>query len=123
MPSGSERTARRSGAAAKAATRKSVGASRSPGRQQPGRIILVSNRLPITIRVEHGELAIDRSSGGLATGLSGFHDRGQSVWIGWPGESWRLTAGPGPSRRAGKGAPDRQLRSLRCDLHSTALES
>ena len=58
---------------------------------RPGRVILVSNRLPISVHVEHGELVVERSSGGLATGLSGYHDRGRSVWIGWPGESWRLT--------------------------------
>ena len=61
-------------------------------RKPSGRVILVSNRLPISVRVEHGELVVERSSGGLATGLSGYHDRGRSVWIGWPGESWRLTA-------------------------------
>jgi trehalose 6-phosphate synthase/phosphatase len=55
-----------------------------------GRVILVSNRLPISVHVEHGELIVERSSGGLATGLSGYHERGKSVWIGWPGESWRL---------------------------------
>ena len=52
---------------------------------RPGRVILVSNRLPISVHVEHGELIVERSSGGLATGLSGYHDRGRSVWIGWPG--------------------------------------
>jgi trehalose 6-phosphate synthase/phosphatase len=59
--------------------------------KRPGRVILVSNRLPISVHVEHGELVVERSSGGLATGLSGYHDRGKSVWIGWPGESWRLS--------------------------------
>jgi len=65
-----------------------------PGRAaagKGGRVILVSNRLPISVRVEHGELVVGRSSGGLATGLSSYHDRGDSVWIGWPGESWRLS--------------------------------
>jgi trehalose 6-phosphate synthase/phosphatase len=58
--------------------------------KQSGRVILVSNRLPISVHVEHGELVVERSSGGLATGLSRYHERGKSVWIGWPGESWRL---------------------------------
>jgi trehalose 6-phosphate synthase/phosphatase len=65
--------------------------SKRPPAKSSGRVILVSNRLPISVRVEHGELIVGRSSGGLATGLSGYHDRGESVWIGWPGESWRLT--------------------------------
>jgi trehalose 6-phosphate synthase/phosphatase len=60
-------------------------------RGQSGRIILVSNRLPISIRVEHGELVVEHSSGGLATGLRDYHDDGDSVWVGWPGETWRLT--------------------------------
>ena len=58
--------------------------------KRSGRVILVSNRLPISVHVEHGELVVERSSGGLATGLSGYHESGKSVWIGWPGESWRL---------------------------------
>ena len=53
--------------------------------------MLAPTRLPISVRVEHGELVVGRGSGGLATGLSGYHDRGNSVWIGWPGESWRLS--------------------------------
>jgi trehalose 6-phosphate synthase/phosphatase len=64
---------------------------KSRATKSSGRVILVSNRLPISVRVEHGELVVGRSSGGLATGLSGYHDRGESVWIGWPGETWRLT--------------------------------
>ncbi len=60
-----------------------------------GRAILVSNRLPVAVRVERGEVVVERSSGGLATGLSGLHDQGETVWIGWPGESWRL---PPPQR-------------------------
>src|SRR5688572_22170698 len=51
-----------------------------------GRLILVSNRLPVTVRVEHGDFALDRSSGGLAAGLSTAHEEQEGVWIGWPGE-------------------------------------
>ncbi|HEU5051289.1 MAG TPA: bifunctional alpha,alpha-trehalose-phosphate synthase (UDP-forming)/trehalose-phosphatase [Gemmatimonadales bacterium] len=49
------------------------------------RIILVSNRLPVTARVEHGTLHVERSVGGLATGLAGATRKAASVWIGWPG--------------------------------------
>jgi trehalose 6-phosphate synthase/phosphatase len=62
------------------------------GRNGPGRIILVSNRLPVSVRVERGELVVERSAGGLATGLRSFHERGGGVWIGWPGETWRLSS-------------------------------
>ncbi len=33
------------------------------------RLIIVSNRLPVTVRVEHGDPAVHMSVGGLATGL------------------------------------------------------
>jgi trehalose 6-phosphate synthase/phosphatase len=50
------------------------------------RLLLVSNRLPVTVRFEKGEFVLDRSSGGLASGLATAHDEGDSLWIGWPGE-------------------------------------
>jgi trehalose 6-phosphate synthase/phosphatase len=65
--------------------------ARSGNRIPSGRILLVSNRLPVSVRVERGELRVERSAGGLATGLRPFHDKGDGVWIGWPGETWRLS--------------------------------
>ena len=49
------------------------------------RVLLVSNRLPVTIVRRDGELVVERSVGGLATGLAGPHARSGGVWIGWPG--------------------------------------
>jgi trehalose 6-phosphate synthase/phosphatase len=49
------------------------------------RTILVSNRLPVTARVEDGELKVERSVGGLATALSGSKRSATTLWIGWPG--------------------------------------
>ena len=49
------------------------------------RIILVSNRLPITASMVDGELEVERSVGGLATALSGATHSARSLWIGWPG--------------------------------------
>jgi trehalose 6-phosphate synthase/phosphatase len=50
------------------------------------RLLIVSNRLPVTITSEaEGEFTIDRSSGGLATALSRTHAERDSLWIGWPG--------------------------------------
>ena len=37
------------------------------------RLLLVSNRLPVTVKHDRGELSVVRSAGGLATGLSGVH--------------------------------------------------
>jgi trehalose 6-phosphate synthase/phosphatase len=49
------------------------------------RVLLVSNRLPVTlVRAESG-LVAQRSSGGLATALASVHEHGGSMWFGWPG--------------------------------------
>ena len=50
------------------------------------RLIIVSNRLPITARLRDGQLSLSASSGGLATGLRGAHERLDGVWVGWPGD-------------------------------------
>jgi trehalose 6-phosphate synthase/phosphatase len=50
------------------------------------RLILVSNRLPVTIHRRAGGAEIERSSGGLAAALWPLHRGGNSVWVGWPGE-------------------------------------
>src|SRR5579859_6377360 len=51
-----------------------------------GRVILVSNRLPVTVKVDDGHLRVERSTGGLATGLRGPHERTGGTWVGWPGD-------------------------------------
>lgn len=51
------------------------------------RIIIVSNRLPITIGRKEGELIYHPSAGGLATGLSSLDDSIDRLWIGWPGQA------------------------------------
>ncbi|KAK4944903.1 Trehalose-6-P synthase/phosphatase complex synthase subunit [Elasticomyces elasticus] len=50
------------------------------------RLIVVSNRLPVTIEREHdGNYGFKESSGGLATGMSGVKRESEMVWYGWPG--------------------------------------
>ena len=50
-----------------------------------GRLLIVSNRLPISV-VRHGdEVKFLPSVGGLATGLSSFYQAYRGQWIGWPG--------------------------------------
>jgi trehalose 6-phosphate synthase/phosphatase len=56
------------------------------------KLIIVSNRLPVTVRVDAAGVSVTRSTGGLATALSGPHERLSSRWIGWPGDVSRLTA-------------------------------
>jgi trehalose 6-phosphate synthase len=61
-----------------------------------GRLLLVSNRLPITIkRSDDGSYAFSMSSGGLVSGLSGLSKTTTFVWYGWPGlEVPETEAGP-----------------------------
>jgi trehalose 6-phosphate synthase/phosphatase len=62
------------------------GEPRTPGKA-PRRIIVVSNRLPLTLRRVADGWRTERSPGGLATALGPVMARMQGVWIGWPGES------------------------------------
>ncbi|CCC12901.1 hypothetical protein SMACR_06043 [Sordaria macrospora] len=51
-----------------------------------GRLLLISNRLPITIkRSDDGQYTFSMSSGGLVTGLSGLAKTTKFQWYGWPG--------------------------------------
>jgi len=50
-----------------------------------GRIINVSNRLPIKINSTEGNITYQNSEGGLATGLSCVLTEYDNIWIGWPG--------------------------------------
>ncbi|MCB2197587.1 MAG: bifunctional alpha,alpha-trehalose-phosphate synthase (UDP-forming)/trehalose-phosphatase [Bacteroidetes bacterium] len=49
------------------------------------KIIIVSNRLPLNIKIEDNELNIEPSVGGLATGMRSVHNAYDSKWIGWTG--------------------------------------
>ncbi|MFQ5658096.1 MAG: bifunctional alpha,alpha-trehalose-phosphate synthase (UDP-forming)/trehalose-phosphatase [Candidatus Methylomirabilales bacterium] len=49
------------------------------------RLVLVSNRLPVTVDRKKGELDFYPSVGGLATGLASLYKAQESIWIGWPG--------------------------------------
>ncbi len=50
-----------------------------------GRLLIVSNRLPVTVHRKRGQLHFEPSAGGLATGLSSFYRSYNALWIGWPG--------------------------------------
>ena len=52
----------------------------------PGRLIVVANRLPITIKQkENGDYDFSMSSGGLVSGLKGLSKALTFRWFGWPG--------------------------------------
>jgi trehalose 6-phosphate synthase/phosphatase len=70
------------------------------------RLLIVSNRLPVTVTVDGGHPVVRPSVGGLATGLQAPHDRSGGLWIGWPGDVTGLTAEM-------RGDLDRQLAGLR----------
>ncbi|WP_437668744.1 bifunctional alpha,alpha-trehalose-phosphate synthase (UDP-forming)/trehalose-phosphatase [Sorangium sp. So ce131] len=56
------------------------------------RLLIVSNRLPISVRVDRGALCLTRSAGGLAAAMRGPHERLNALWIGWPGDVGVLSA-------------------------------
>ncbi len=49
------------------------------------RILIVSNRLPVTASKNKDKISFLPSAGGLATGMSSFHQDYDCQWIGWPG--------------------------------------
>jgi trehalose 6-phosphate synthase/phosphatase len=70
------------------------------------RVLIVANRLPITIRATEAGVDVQKSSGGLATGLLRPHEQSGGLWIGWSGSSDELT----PSQQA---ELDQQLAAMR----------
>jgi trehalose 6-phosphate synthase/phosphatase len=58
--------------------------------KRPARLLIVSNRLPVSIAVRENGVELVRSTGGLATGLRGPHERSGGLWIGWPGDAGTL---------------------------------
>jgi len=52
-----------------------------------GRLILVANRLPVSVDLSDGQVNVHDSAGGLATGMRGLSMAQQTSWVGWPGGS------------------------------------
>ena len=57
------------------------------------KLIIVSNRLPTTVRKEKGKLSFEPSVGGVATGLSSLDTDYEKCWIGWPGIDYGSLSG------------------------------
>ena len=54
----------------------------------PGRLVVVSNRLPFALkRDDAGTWSASRSAGGLATAMDPLLKRTGGIWVGWPGDS------------------------------------
>ena len=77
------------------------------------RVLLVSNRLPVTLTNGEDGLQVHPSTGGLATALATVHDSGRSLWFGWPG----LVEGVPAAEVARALAPHRVV-----PIHITAAE-
>ncbi|OGF54018.1 MAG: hypothetical protein A2Z21_01055 [Candidatus Fraserbacteria bacterium RBG_16_55_9] len=58
----------------------------SPNRRTSERLIIVANRLPVSLEKKGSKLGFRPSTGGLATGLGAFYKKYEAVWIGWPGD-------------------------------------
>lgn len=59
----------------------------TPAPKKEQRLIVVSNRLPVTISKDaNGEYQFAMSSGGLVSALSGCKKSMSFTWIGWPGK-------------------------------------
>ncbi len=70
------------------------------------RIVIVSNRLPITIEKEDDQLIYHPSAGGLATGLNSLDESFERIWIGWPGQ---VVEDEAERKRVKKDLEDRDL--------------
>jgi trehalose 6-phosphate synthase/phosphatase len=55
------------------------------------RVLIVANRLPITVKPTESGVEVQKSSGGLATGLLRPHEQSGGLWIGWSGATEQLT--------------------------------
>jgi len=57
------------------------------------RLVIVSNRLPVSVKRENGKFVFEKSAGGLVSGLTDFlkglgkseSDIDDYIWMGWPG--------------------------------------
>ena len=56
------------------------------------RLLIVANRLPVTVKATETGVEVQKSSGGLATGLLRPHEQSGGLWIGWTGAPEQLTA-------------------------------
>ncbi|MGH9680044.1 MAG: alpha,alpha-trehalose-phosphate synthase (UDP-forming), partial [Candidatus Acidiferrales bacterium] len=55
---------------------------------RPGKLIVVSNRLPATVETVPGGRFLKPSSGGLVTALRPILEAERGYWIGWPGDDY-----------------------------------
>jgi trehalose 6-phosphate synthase/phosphatase len=71
------------------------------------RVLIVANRLPVTVTATESGVEVQKSTGGLATGLLRPHEQSGGVWIGWSGAPENELS---PQQRT---ALDQQLAAMR----------
>lgn len=54
-------------------------------KSKQGRLLLLSNRLPVTVTKQAGKIDYQQSIGGLATGLRSLKRANEILWLGWCG--------------------------------------
>lgn len=80
------------------------------------RLLIVSNRLPVSFKVQEHRVEVVPSAGGLATGLRTPHERSGGLWFGWPGDAREL-------RQEQREDLDAQLASMRVvPIHLSGAE-
>src|SRR5688572_7497291 len=77
-------------------------------------LILASNRLPVTLHVHDGDVRLEPSTGGLATGLASVRGDASTTWLGWAGQSLSSIGEP---RRAEIARTLRDERLVPIELH------
>jgi trehalose 6-phosphate synthase/phosphatase len=56
------------------------------------RLIIISNRLPVTVERRDDRFSFKQSVGGLATAVGSFYRQYDSIWVGWPGFTSQKTS-------------------------------
>src|SRR5688500_18123517 len=70
------------------------------------RVLIVANRLLITVNAKEAGVEVQRSAGGLATALLRPHEQSGGLWVGWSGALEELTG-------AQRSQLDEQLAAMR----------
>ena len=64
-----------------------MGTAGQAARESHGRLIVISNRLPVKLRAASPGWHAEKSTGGLSTAMNPILRRDGGVWVGWPAES------------------------------------
>jgi trehalose-6-phosphate synthase len=79
-----------------------------------GRLIIVSNRLPITVQEKAGSLEVQTAPGGMAAALGSVWRQTNALWVGWPGIGRQLRREEFESLQVG---PNMALMNLSPELY------